>query len=307
MMKIVESITELIGGTPIVKLNHLPAAEGAEVFVKLENLNPSGSVKDRAAFNMILEAEKAGLLKPGATIVEPTSGNTGIGLAMVAAARGYQTILVMPDTMTKERIAILKAYGAEVVLTPGAERMSGSIKKAQEILVEIPGSFMPNQFENLSNPAIHRRTTALEIIEQMDGQLDAFVSTAGTGGTITGTGEVLKARIPGIKIFVVEPETSPVLSGGEPGPHGIPGTGPGFIPDILNREIYDEIVLISDQDAAITTRDLARREGIFVGVSAGAAVHIALSVAKQLGRGKRVLAIAPDTGERYLSTSVFDS
>ncbi|AGA68613.1 cysteine synthase [Desulfitobacterium dichloroeliminans LMG P-21439] len=306
-MKIVESITELIGGTPIVKLNHLPAAEGAEVFVKLENLNPSGSVKDRAAFNMILEAEKAGLLKPGATIVEPTSGNTGIGLAMVAAARGYQTILVMPDTMTKERIAILKAYGAEVVLTPGAERMSGSIKKAQEILVEIPGSFMPNQFENLSNPAIHRRTTALEIIEQMDGQLDAFVSTAGTGGTITGTGEVLKARIPGIKIFVVEPETSPVLSGGEPGPHGIPGTGPGFIPDILNREIYDEIVLISDQDAAITTRDLARREGIFVGVSAGAAVHIALSVAKQLGRGKRVLAIAPDTGERYLSTSVFDS
>lgn len=305
-MKVVENITELIGKTPIVKLNNLPVADGAEVFVKLENFNPSGSVKDRAAFNMILEAEKAGLIKPGATIVEPTSGNTGIGLAMVAAARGYRTILVMPDTMTKERIAILKAYGAEVVLTPGAERMSGSIKKAQEILAEIPGSFMPNQFENLSNPAIHRRTTALEIIEQMEGQLDAFVCTAGTGGTITGTGEVLKERIPEIKIFVVEPEMSPVLSGGEPGPHGIPGTGPGFIPDILNRGIYDEIVLISDQDAANTTRDLARREGIFVGVSAGAAVHTALNVAKRLGKGKRVLAIAPDTGERYLSTSVFD-
>ncbi|MGE4272310.1 MAG: cysteine synthase A [Desulfitobacterium sp.] len=305
-MKVVESITELIGRTPIVKLNHLPSIKGAEVFVKLENFNPSGSVKDRAALNMILEAEKDGLLKPGATIVEPTSGNTGIGLAMVAAARGYRTILVMPDTMTKERIAILKAYGAEVALTPGAERMSGSIKKAQEIMAEIPGSFMPNQFENYYNPEIHRRTTALEIIEQMEGQLDALVCTAGTGGTITGTGEVLKERISGIQIFVVEPETSPVLSGGEPGPHGIPGTGPGFIPATLNTGVYDEIILISDQDAAQTTRDLARREGIFVGVSAGAAVHTALAVAKKLGKGKRVLAIAPDTGERYLSTSVFD-
>ncbi|MEL1134661.1 cysteine synthase A [Desulfitobacterium sp. THU1] len=305
-MKVVESITELIGRTPIVKLNHLPSTEGAEVFVKLESFNPSGSVKDRAALNMILEAEKDGLLKPGATIVEPTSGNTGIGLAMVAAARGYRTILVMPDTMTKERIAILKAYGAEVALTPGAERMSGSIKKAQEIMAEIAGSFMPNQFENYYNPEIHRRTTALEIIEQMEGQLDALVCTAGTGGTITGTGEVLKERISGIQIFVVEPETSPVLSGGEPGPHGIPGTGPGFIPATLNTEVYDEIILISDQDAAQTTRDLARREGIFVGVSAGAAVHTALAVAKKLGKGKRVLAIAPDTGERYLSTSVFD-
>lgn len=306
-MKIVEDITQLIGETPIVKLNRLPGVDSAEVYVKLENFNPSGSVKDRAALNMILEAEKAGLLKPGATIVEPTSGNTGIGLAMVAAARGYRTILVMPDTMTKERIAILKAYGAEVVLTPGAERMPGSIKKAEEIMAEIPGSFMPNQFENLANPAIHRRTTALEIIEQMDGQLDAFVCTAGTGGTITGTGEILKERIPGIQIFVVEPETSPVLSGGEPGPHGIPGTGPGFIPEILNREIYDEIFLISDQDAAQVTRDVVRREGIFVGVSAGAAISTALKVAKRLGKGKRVLALAPDTGERYLSTSVFDA
>ncbi len=306
-MKVVEDITQLIGETPIVKLNRLPGEDSAEVYVKLENFNPSGSVKDRAALNMILEAEKAGLLKPDATIVEPTSGNTGIGLAMVAAARGYRTILVMPDTMTKERIAILKAYGAEVVLTPGAERMPGSIKKAEEIMAEIPGSFMPNQFENLANPAIHRRTTALEIIEQMDGQLDAFVCTAGTGGTITGTGEVLKERIPGIQIFVVEPETSPVLSGGDPGPHGIPGTGPGFIPEILNTGIYDEIFLISDQEAAQATRDVVRREGIFVGISAGAAIHAALKVAKRLGKGKRVLALAPDTGERYLSTSVFEA
>lgn len=306
-MKVVENITQLIGETPIVKLNRLPEEDGAEVYVKLESFNPSGSVKDRAALNMILAAEKAGLLKPGATIVEPTSGNTGIGLAMVAAAKGYRTILVMPDTMTKERIAILKAYGAEVVLTPGSERMSGSIMKAQEIMAGIPGSIMPNQFTNLANPAIHRKTTALEIIDQMEGQLDAFVCTAGTGGTVTGIGEVLKEKIPGIKIFVVEPESSPVLSGGEPGPHGIPGTGPGFIPDILNTEIYDEIFLISDQEAAQATRDIVRREGIFVGISAGAAIQTALKVAKRLGKGKRVLALAPDTGERYLSTSVFDS
>lgn len=306
-MKVIENITQLIGETPIVKLNRLPEEDGAEVYVKLESFNPSGSVKDRAALNMILAAEKAGLLKPGATIVEPTSGNTGIGLAMVAAAKGYRTILVMPDTMTKERIAILKAYGAEVVLTPGSERMSGSIMKAQEIMAGIPGSIMPNQFTNLANPAIHRKTTALEIIDQMEGQLDAFVCTAGTGGTVTGIGEVLKEKIPGIKIFVVEPESSPVLSGGEPGPHGIPGTGPGFIPDILNTEIYDEIFLISDQEAAQATRDIVRREGIFVGISAGAAIQTALKVAKRLGKGKRVLALAPDTGERYLSTSVFDS
>lgn len=306
-MKVVKDITQLIGETPIVRLNRLPEEDGAEVYVKLESFNPSGSVKDRAALNMILAAEEAGLLKPGATIVEPTSGNTGIGLAMVAAAKGYRTILVMPDTMTKERIAILKAYGAEVVLTPGSERMPGSIMKAQEIMAGIPGSIMPNQFTNLANPAIHRKTTALEIIDQMEGQLDAFVCTAGTGGTITGIGEVLKERIPGIKIFVVEPESSPVLSGGEPGPHGIPGTGPGFIPDILNTEIYDEIFLISDQEAAQATRDIARREGIFVGISAGAAIHTALIVAKRLGKGKRVLALAPDTGERYLSTLVFDS
>lgn len=304
-MKVVDNISELIGKTPVVKLHKVVPEGSAEVFVKLEHFNPSRSVKDRAALNMILEAEKAGLLKPGSTIVEPTSGNTGIGLAMVGAARGYQTILVMPDTMTKERISILKAYGAEVILTPGSERMPGSIKKAEEIAAGIPKSFIPNQFENQANPQVHRTTTALEIIDQMDGKLDAFVCTAGTGGTVTGTGEILRARIPGIQIFVVEPEGSPVLSGGKPGPHNIPGTSPGFIPNTLNTEIYDEIFLISDNNAAKMTRDLARLEGILVGISAGAAVYTAIQVAKRLGTGKKVLAIAPDTGERYLSTDVF--
>lgn len=305
-MKIAKSVCELVGRTPIVRLNRLVAEDSADVYVKLELFNPSRSVKDRAALNMILEAEKEGLLKPGSTIVEPTSGNTGIGLAMVGAARGYRTILVMPDTMSKERIAILKAYGAEVVLTPGAERMPGSIAKAQEILNTIPGSVMPNQFVNKANPDIHKRTTALEIIEQMEGKLDAFVSTAGTGGTISGTGEVLKERLPGIRVIVVEPKGSPVLSGGEPGPHSIPGTSPGFIPQTLNTEIYDEIVQITDEDAVQTVRDLATKEGLMVGISAGAAIHTALKVAKKLGQGKRVLSMAPDTGERYLSTGVFE-
>lgn len=305
-MRVVKNITQLVGRTPVLQLNRMPEHDGADVFIKLESFNPSGSIKDRAALSMIMAAEEAGRLQPGATIVEPTSGNTGIGLAMVGAARGYRTILVMPDTMTKERIGILKAYGAEIVLTPGSERMPGAIKKAEEIMLDIPGSFMPNQFKNLNNPDIHRRTTALEIIEQMDGQLDAFVCTAGTGGTVTGTGEVLKEKIPGIKIIVVEPQGSPVLSGGKPGHHEIPGTSPGFIPEILNTKIYDEIMLISDQDAAQTSRDLARLEGVLAGISAGAAVHTALIVAKRLGKGKRVLAIAPDTGERYLSTSVFE-
>ncbi|HWJ03737.1 MAG TPA: cysteine synthase A [Verrucomicrobiae bacterium] len=305
-MRVVENIADLIGSTPVVKLNRLVKPGDAAVYVKLEYFNPSGSVKDRAALNMILTAEQAGLLKPGATIVEPTSGNTGIGLAMVGAARGYRTILVMPDTMTKERIAILEAYGAEVILTPGGLRMPGSIEKAKELLAEIPGSFMPNQFANAANPDIHRFTTAREILTQMDRQLDAFVCTAGTGGTITGVGEVLKQELPGIRIAVVEPQGSPVLSGGQPGPHNIPGTSPGFVPEILNTGIYDEIHLIADSAAAETTRDLARREGILVGISAGAAVNTALKLARQLGEGKRVLALAPDTGERYLSTGVFN-
>ncbi|MEW9672834.1 cysteine synthase A [Ammoniphilus sp. 3BR4] len=304
-MRVVQNMAELIGSTPMVRMNRLVGPEDAEVLVKLEKFNPSGSVKDRAAFNMIIEAEKAGLLTEGSTIIEPTSGNTGIGLAMNAAARGYKAILVMPDTMTKERINILKAYGAQVVLTPGDEKMPGAIRKAEELQREIPNSFIPQQFENRANPDIHRTTTALEIIDQTGGNLDAFVATAGTGGTITGTGETLKDKIPGIKVYVVEPKGSPVLSGGQPGPHKLVGTSPGFIPEILNTQVYDEIFAIADEDAVRTTRELARKEGILVGTSAGAAVYTALQIAKRLGKGKRVACIAPDTGERYLSSDLF--
>ncbi|GAB6988298.1 cysteine synthase A [Paenibacillus pini] len=303
--KIVNHITELIGDTPAVRLHRLTGEQDAEVYVKLESFNPSGSVKDRAAFNLIEQAERDGLLKPGSTIIEPTSGNTGIGLAMNAAAKGYRAIMIMPDNMTKERINLLKAYGAEVVLTPSAQRMPGAIQKAQQLHAEIADSFVPQQFENKANPDIHRVTTAIEIIEQMDGRLDAFVATAGTGGTITGTGEVLRERIPGIQIYVAEPKGSPVLSGGEPGPHKLVGTSPGFIPTILNTDVYDEIYQVSDEDAITTTRRLAREEGILVGPSSGASVWTALQVARKLGPGKRVLCIAPDTGERYLSMDIF--
>jgi len=303
----VDHITDLIGKTPLVRLNRLPSPDDAEVYVKLEKFNPGGSVKDRTAYSMIRAAEEAGKLKPGATIVEPTSGNTGIGLALVGAARGYRTILVMPDTMSQERINILKAYGAEVVLSPGHERMPGAIRVAREILENTPGAFMPLQFQNEANPEVHRRTTAREIIEQMGDHLDAFVATAGTGGTITGTGEVLKQHYPNLYIAVVEPKGSPVLAGGQPGPHKIPGTSPGFIPPILNQDIYDEIFHVTDEDAAETARQLARLEGILVGPSSGASVWTALQVARRLGRGKRVVCIAPDTGERYLSTDLFAS
>ncbi|MEY9092167.1 cysteine synthase A [Paenibacillus sp. RC84] len=303
--KLVNSIAELIGDTPAVRLNRLTSEEHADVYVKLEYFNPSGSVKDRAAYNLIAQAEKDGLLKPGATIIEPTSGNTGIGLAMNAAAKGYKAILVMPDNMTKERINLLKAYGADVVLTPAAERMPGAIAKAVELQRGIPGSFIPQQFENKANPDIHRVTTALEILEQTGGRLDAFVASSGTGGTITGTGEVLRERIPGIEIYVVEPAGSPVLSGGEPGPHKLVGTSPGFVPKILNTDVYDEIVRVEDEDALRTTRELAAQEGILVGPSAGATVWTAIQVARKLGPGKRVLCIAPDTGERYLSMGIF--
>lgn len=303
--KMVNSITELIGDTPVVRVNRLVGEDDAELYVKLEYFNPSGSVKDRAAFNLIAQAENDGRIRPGATIIEPTSGNTGIGLAMNAAAKGYKAILIMPDNMTKERINLLKAYGAEVVLTPAAERMPGAIKKALELQAQIPNSFIPQQFENKANPDIHRVTTALEIIEQMDGRLDAFVATSGTGGTITGTGEVLREKLPGIGIYVVEPKGSPVLSGGQPGPHKLVGTSPGFVPSILNTDVYDEIVQVADEDALQTTRDLARLEGILVGPSAGAAVWTGLQVGRKLGRGKRVLCIAPDTGERYLSMDIF--
>ncbi|GMX63294.1 cysteine synthase A [Paenibacillus elgii] len=303
--KMVNSITELIGDTPAVRIRRLVEENDAELYVKLEYFNPSGSVKDRAAFNLIAQAEKDGLIGPGATIIEPTSGNTGIGLAMNAAAKGYKAILIMPDNMTKERINLLKAYGAEVVLTPAEQRMPGAIRKAVELQAQIPNSFIPQQFENKANPDIHRTTTALEIIEQMEGRLDAFVATAGTGGTITGTGEVLREKLPGVQIYVVEPQGSPVLSGGEAGPHKLVGTSPGFVPKILNTGVYDEIVQVSDEDALQTTRDLARLEGILVGPSAGASVWTGLQIARKLGRGKRVLCIAPDTGERYLSMGIF--
>ncbi|MFC3748644.1 cysteine synthase A [Paenibacillus sp. GCM10012306] len=303
--KIVNNITELIGDTPVVRLNRLTGPGDAEVYVKLEMFNPSGSVKDRAAYNLILQAEQAGLLKPGGTIIEPTSGNTGIGLAMNAAAKGYKAILIMPDNMTKERINILKAYGAEVVLTPAAERMPGAIAKALELGRSIENSFIPQQFENKANPDIHRITTAPEILEQMEGRLDVFVATSGTGGTITGTGEVLRQELPDIRILVVEPQGSPVLSGGTPGPHKLVGTSPGFVPAILNTEVYDEIVQVADEDALDIVRSLAAQEGILIGPSGGAAVWTALREARRLEPGKRVLCIAPDTGERYLSMGIF--
>lgn len=305
-LKYYNSIIELIGKTPIVKLNKIPDANGANVFIKLESFNPGGSVKDRAALNMIVQAEKEGKLIPGkSTIIEPTSGNTGIGLAMVCATRGYRCIITMPDNATKERIKIMKAYGAEVHLTPSALRMQGSIDEAKRIAEDIPNHFIPMQFENPANADAHRETTAVEIIDTFDGQLDAFILTAGTGGTVTGTGEELKKRIPNLKIYVVEPAGSPVLSGGKPGPHKIPGTGPGFIPKILNRQIYDDILHIEDEDAQVMARRLAAEEGIFVGASGAASAYMAIQVAKNLPSSANVLCLAPDTGERYLSSDLF--
>lgn len=305
-VKIVNNITELIGDTPVVRINHLTAEGDAEVFVKLEYFNPSRSVKDRAAFNLIRQAELDGIIQAGATIIEPTSGNTGIGLAMNAAAKGYRAIMVMPDNMSKERINILKAYGAEVVLTPASERMPGAIRKAEELAAEIPKSFIPQQFENQANPDIHRVTTAVEILDQMDGDLDVFVATAGTGGTITGTGEALKEHLQDLRVVVVEPKGSPVLSGGKPGPHKLVGTSPGFIPTILNTGVFDEIVQAADEDAISTMKDMASKEGILIGPSGGASVWTALQEARRLGSGKRVLCIAPDNGERYLSMDIFN-
>lgn len=305
-MKIYNSILDLIGKTPIVKLNKLPDENGGNVFIKLESFNPGGSVKDRAALHMIERAEKEGKLIPGtSTIIEPTSGNTGIGIAMVSAAKGYPCMITMPDNATEERVKILKAYGAEVILTPASLRMQGAIDEASRLSSTIPDSFIPMQFENPANPDAHRKTTAVEIIKAFDGKLDAFVLTAGTGGTVTGVGEELKKHIPNIKIYVVEPKGSPVLSGGKPGPHKIPGTGPGFIPKILNSTIYDEILLIDDADAQFMARQLAKEEGIFVGASGAASAHFAVQVAKNLDPSANVLCIAPDTGERYLSTDLF--
>ncbi len=305
MPRVVDNVTELIGETPVVALNRMQEKGAAQVLVKLERFNPSGSVKDRAASALIAAGEAQGLIQPGATIIEPTSGNTGIGLAMNAAAKGYKLILVMPDNMSKERIGLLKAYGAEVELTPAAERMPGAIKRAFELQAVRPGSFIPNQFENEANPDIHRVTTAREILRQTEGRLDVFVATAGTGGTITGTGETLKAALPELYVAVVEPQGSPVLSGGKPGPHKLVGTSPGFVPSILNTSVYDEIVQVSDEAAIDTMRRLAREEGLLLGPSSGAAVWAAMEQARRIGSGGRVLCIAPDSGERYLSMNLF--
>lgn len=305
-MKIYNSILDLIGKTPIVRFNKVNDPNGANVFMKLESFNPGGSVKDRAALNMIERAEAEGKLIPGkSTIIEPTSGNTGIGIAMVSAVKGYPCIITMPDNATKERVKIMKAYGAEVYLTPASQRMQGSIDEANKLASNIPDSFIPMQFENEANADAHRETTAVEIYEAFDGELDALVLTAGTGGTVTGTGEELKKKMPDLKIYVVEPAGSPVLSGGKPGPHKIPGTGPGFVPTILNRHIYDEILHIEDEEAQVMARRLAAEEGIFVGASGAASAHFAVQIAKNLPASARVLSLAPDTGERYLSSDLF--
>lgn len=308
MAKLVQNITQVIGDTPLVRLNRVVPEDSAEIYVKLEFQNPGASVKDRIAISMVEEAEKQGLLKPGDTIIEPTSGNTGIGLAMVGAAKGYRTILVMPETMSLERRNLLRAYGAELILTPGPEGMKGAIKRAEEIKAENPNYFMPQQFKNQANVKIHRETTGPEIVEAIknhDGKLDAFVSGIGTGGTITGAGQVLKEHFPGIHIVAVEPADSPVLSGGQPGPHKIQGIGAGFVPDILNTEIYDEIITVENEQAFETSRRVAKEEGILGGISSGAAIFAALQVAKKLGKGKRVVAVIPSNGERYLSTPLY--
>lgn len=304
MTRIANSITELIGQTPIVKLNRIVDENSADVYVKLEYMNPGSSVKDRIALAMIEAAEEQGKLKAGDTIIEPTSGNTGIGLAMVAAAKGYKAILVMPETMSMERRNLLRAYGAELVLTPGPEGMNGAIRKAGELAQE-NGYFMPQQFENFANPEVHKRTTGKEIVEQMGDQLDAFISGIGTGGTITGAGSVLKEKYPNIKIYAVEPTDSPVLSGGKPGPHKIQGIGAGFVPKVLSTDIYDQVLTVANDEAFEFARRAAKEEGILGGISSGAAISAALKVAKELGKGKKVLAILPSNGERYLSTPLY--
>ena len=298
------SILDLIGSTPVVKLRNVPGKDDAEVWAKLEAFNPGGSVKDRICLSMIEAAEREQKLKPGATIVEPTSGNTGIGLALVAAVKGYRLILTMPDTMSEERRSLLSAYGARLILTPDTKGMGGAIRKAEELLLEHPDYFMPQQFNNPANPEVHRRTTAMELLRQFK-RIDAFVAGVGTGGTITGVGEVLKDKMKDVRVYAVEPAASPVISGGEPGYHKIQGIGAGFIPAVLNTQIYDDVITVTDEDAALNTRRLALEEGILVGISSGAACCAALKIARELGKGHVVVTIFPDKGEHYLSTDIF--
>ena len=307
--KIYASVQELIGRTPLMEIGNIERKEGLEarVLVKLEYLNPAGSVKDKIAKNMIEDAEEKGLLKPGATIIEPTSGNTGIGLAAIAASKGYRLILTMPETMSVERRNILKAYGAEIVLTEGARGMTGAIEKAEELAKEIPGSFLTRQFENPANPAMHRKTTGPEIWEDTDGKVDILVAGVGTGGTITGTGEYLKSKNPQVKVVAVEPSDSPVLSKGTAGPHKIQGIGAGFVPKALNTQIYDEILALGSEESFAAAKLLAHKEGILVGISSGAALHGAIELAKRPeNKGKTIVVILPDSGDRYYSTPLFE-
>ena len=296
-----DNITGFIGRTPMVQLNRLSPSDGAAIFAKVEFFNPGGSVKDRICLNMIDEAERQGRLKPGSTLIEPTSGNTGIGLAMIAAIRGYKLTLVMPESMSMERASLLSSYGANLVLTPAWEGMRGAIREAEQLLEQNPSYFMPDQFSNPANPEIHRRTTAVEIWDAMEGRIDAFVAGVGTGGTITGVGEVLKSRLPGIQIVAVEPTASAVLSGNEPGPHKIQGIGAGFVPKVLNRSIIDRIITVTDDESYRAAKQLAKEEGLLVGISSGANLIAAQKVARALGPGKQVVTVLPDTGERYIS------
>ena len=308
MSKIYTGVEQLIGNTPLLCLSRLGEGEGwqASVLAKLEYLNPAGSAKDRLALSMIDDAEARGLLQPGGTIIEPTSGNTGIGLAMVAAARGYRVILTMPDSMSAERRSMLAAYGAQLVLTPGERGMQGSVEKAQELHASIPGSFIPQQFENPAGPAAHYRTTGPEIWRDTDGKVDILVASVGTGGTLSGTGRYLKEQNPHIRVFAVEPDASPLLSGGQAAPHGIQGIGANFIPKALDRTVYDQVIRVTDQDAFDTGRRVVRREGILVGISSGAALWAAGELAKKAeNRGKTIVAILPDSGDRYLSSPMF--
>ncbi len=305
-MKIAENVVELVGNTPLVRLGRIAGGLPADVVAKLESFNPMASVKDRIARSMIDAAERDGLIGPGSVIIEPTSGNTGVGLAFVCAARGYRLMLTMPDTMSMERRMLLRAFGTELVLTPGEKGMTGAIQCAEELVEETPGAFMPQQFKNPANPEVHRRTTAEEIWRDTDGQVDIFVAGVGTGGTISGVAEVLKERKPALQAIALEPDSSPILTGGEPGPHKIQGIGAGFVPEVLNRDVIDEVLRVRDADAAQTARRLAGEEGIFAGISSGAAAWAAIEVASRpQNEGKLLVALLPDTGERYLSTDLF--